>query len=210
MPYLLCGLGNPGSRYADTRHNLGFKVLDALAGRHGLSWSEQHGEYVSAAGDILGTEVILLKPMTYMNRSGRALRGFLASDHRLQDRFLVVTDDFALPMGRLRLRRSGSPGNHNGLASISHVLGNEEFARLRIGIGPLPQGKDPADFVLEEFSDRDRDSVDSMIEQAADAIESVLTGGFDKAMNQYNRRVVPADEDESASKEVAVDETPPE
>jgi PTH1 family peptidyl-tRNA hydrolase len=190
-PYLLCGLGNPGPRYADTRHNLGFMVVDRLSRLHGVRWRTGRARCDLGRGRIGPASVIFLKPRTYMNRSGLALEAFLDDEPVAPSRMLVIADDFALPLGRLRLRASGSAGGHRGLESIERSLGGGDYARLRLGVGPVPPGKDPADFVLEPFEDRERPAVQDMIERAARAVEVYLLDGPERAMSEFNR---PAEE----------------
>ena len=182
---LLVGLGNPGSKYAETRHNVGYMVLDQFAQRWpGQKWRAKF------SGDF--TDVVfedhrlgLLKPATYMNNSGLAVRQVMDFYRMDLENLLVVTDDMALDPGRLRLRRSGSPGGHNGLASITELLGTEEFARLRIGIGhsDLP---DSADYVLGRFSKQQWPPIKEALEQAVQALGSWLACGIDSTMNKFN------------------------
>lgn len=184
------GLGNPGPRYENTRHNLGFIVIDALAAAWRASWSAfasfEVGEVRTGDSDVL-----LVKPRTYMNRSGTALgaliaRGDLTVEDGVCDRLLVVLDDIALPLGRIRLRQRGSDGGHNGLKSIIASSGTREFPRLRLGVGPVPDGEDPADFVLEPFTADEREAVRRMVGQGVDCVEDVLRFGVTEAMNRHN------------------------
>jgi PTH1 family peptidyl-tRNA hydrolase len=183
---ILLGLGNPGPEYARTRHNLGFMVVDELARRHGVAVKERSRLALTGRGQVAGHEVLLAKPRTYMNLSGQAAVSLLAT-LRLPPRcMLVLVDDFNLPLGRLRLRRSGSPGGHNGLASITQALGTQDFPRLRLGIGPVPAGVDVVDWVLEEFYPDERQAVRDMIERAADCVECLLREGFEAAAQRFN------------------------
>lgn len=181
---LIVGLGNPGPRYESTRHNVGFRVADELAGRWKVDLGREqfHGWAGSA---VVGEErVLLLKPTTFMNRSGQAVQA-AGRFHRLEPAdLLVISDDFALPLGRLRMRARGSAGSHNGLSDIVNRLGSEEFARLRIGIGG-PVG-DPARYVLERFADAEEPIVRQVVLRAADAVECWLARGVEAAMNEYN------------------------
>jgi PTH1 family peptidyl-tRNA hydrolase len=183
------GLGNPGPEYEDTRHNAGFRLADHLAAR--WRWGPFRRE--ERAREVQGTwqtlPVRIVKPQTYMNRSGaaiaplRALPGFDPSIH-----LLILVDDVALPIGRFRLRGAGSAGGHNGLKSIEGVLQRQDYARLRIGVGPAPPGIDDlADFVLDEFTPDERDEISNLLDPMSEAVESWLEHGIEKAMNQFNR-----------------------
>ena len=180
----VCGLGNPGPRYHATRHNLGFMALDALSKRHSFSWKRSPGPAQTALWRAAGRTVTLIKPLTYMNESGVALarRGASGSGE-----LLVVCDDLNLPLGQLRLRSRGGSGGHKGLESIIERLGTEDFARLRLGIGGAPGGTDWVEYVLSEFAGEERETVDAMIEAAADAIETAVRAGLDAAMRRLSR-----------------------
>jgi len=185
---LLAGLGNPGARYAFTRHNVGFMVADRLAVRNGLLF-EKYGRIAALArGGFGGRRGLLLKPLTFMNRSGLAVGDCVDRYGLPPERLLAVSDEFALPLGRMRFRRSGSAGGHKGLASIIRTLGTEEFPRLRVGIGPLPEGRDAADFVLDPFSGAEREILDGVLTRAVEAATLWLeTGDAERCMNEYNR-----------------------
>ncbi len=160
------GLGNPGPEYALTRHNLGFMVVDLLAQRWGARWRPGRGDYWEAEG-----EALLVKPTTFMNLSGIAVRQ-LAERYGLEpEEILVIVDDVNLPFGRLRLRTKGSSGGHRGLESIIFHLGTENFPRLRVGIGPKPEGLSLADFVLSEFTEEERKNLPKVLEAAAQGAE---------------------------------------
>lgn len=180
---LLAGLGNPGPEYYATRHNVGFMVLDRLAQQEGLGFS------AASKWECLWTrwnEVILMKPMTYMNRSGDSIAGVLRY-FRIEPReLLVVVDDVALPLGRLRLRSSGSDGGHNGLGSTIAHLG-ENFPRLRIGVGAAADQADLVDHVLSSFSKTESAVIDRSVERATEAIRKVVDDGVETAMNLFNR-----------------------
>jgi PTH1 family peptidyl-tRNA hydrolase len=187
--FLVLGLGNPGQRYRDTRHNLGFRVVDELAAARRLAWQDAPGPSsatVLSMGARLG---VLAKPLTFMNRSGVAARELLAAllGPALPG-LLVVTDDLDLPLGRVRLRASGGHGGHNGLRSIIDVLGTRDFPRLRIGIGrPLEEGTDEVvDHVLDRFRPEERPAVDEAVLRARDAVEAFAERGIDAAMNRFN------------------------
>ena len=183
------GLGNPGSEYAETRHNAGFLLADHLARRWSLPPFRRVERARETAGTVGGSEVRLVKPFTYMNRSGAALaplRGL--SDFDPAQHLLILVDEVALPLGRFRLRGAGSAGGHNGLKSIEGALQRQDYARLRIGVGPKPTELDDlADYVLEEFLPDERKVVDDLLDPMADAVESWLTDGIELAMTRHNR-----------------------
>jgi peptidyl-tRNA hydrolase, PTH1 family len=183
------GLGNPGPEYEDTRHNAGFRLADRLATRWRLPPFRRGDRARETHGNWQSTAVRILKPQTYMNRSGaaiaplRALPEFDPSQH-----LLILVDDVALPVGRFRLRGAGSAGGHNGLKSIEGVLQRQDYARLRIGVGPAPPDLDDlADFVLDEFTAEERDEISKLLDPMTEAVESWLENGIEKAMNQFNR-----------------------
>ena len=185
----MVGLGNHGRAYRNTRHNVGFMVLDELCRRWSCSLREGRGEYYRAEASHGATAVVLIAPTTFMNNSGIAVRE-VAEEHMLPpERVLVVADDFALPLGTLRLRRGGSDGGHNGLASIIYHLNSATFPRLRCGIGVVDpfEGEDPATFVLSPFAPEEAKTVAAMVARAADAVESFVHSGIDRTMTQYNR-----------------------
>jgi PTH1 family peptidyl-tRNA hydrolase len=182
---LVVGLGNPGCRYENTRHNVGFLVVDKLAGSFDATRARRTFESEVRNADIADHRVLLLKPRTYMNLSGRAV-GACMHWHKLAlADLLVICDDFNLPLGKIRFRRQGSSGGHKGLDSLILHLGEGSFARLRAGIG-LRQGADPADYVLERFGAGERSEVAEMIDRAAAAVACWLKEGIDSCMNKYN------------------------
>lgn len=186
MISLVLGLGNPGERYRYTRHNIGFAVVGHLAVKSGLTeWYEQE-LYLWTGGDRRFRPVIAC-PVTYMNRSGLAARELLQRVGCLPQQMLVVVDDFNLPLGRMRLRRSGSDGGHNGLASITEELKTEDYPRLRVGIGPVSEDTGIVDFVLGEFEQSERERLPKILDTAASAIEVTVTDGVLAAMEQFNR-----------------------
>jgi len=183
----IVGLGNPGRDYERTRHNIGFLVLDELAARHGLSFRKSWWHpFEIAKGAVAGETVWLIKPQTFMNRSGLAVRPLLRRLKRLPDDLLVVFDDTALDWGRLRIRAQGSAGGHNGVQSVLDVLGDGAFGRIRVGIGTKPDMVSLSDYVLGPFSaDEQRDLAD-VTGRAADAVERVCQEGIARAMNVLN------------------------
>ena len=185
---VIVGLGNPGPEYDATRHNVGWWVLDRLAHDWALGPFRRDGRALRVEGVVAGLPVRLLKPLTYVNRSGQAL-GFLRQDEAFDAGrdLLVVVDDAALDVGRVRFRPRGSPGGHNGLKSISGALGSDEYPRLRLGVGSKPEGTDLADWVLSPMPEEDEDVVVGLLPGLAEAVEVWLTEGTEAAMNRFNR-----------------------
>jgi PTH1 family peptidyl-tRNA hydrolase len=192
IPQLIVGLGNPEPKYDKTRHNVGFEAIDAIARRSQISWSENrrfqalYGEGQSTTGNKLR----LLKPLTYMNRSGQAIRAATDWYKLPPESVLLVYDDMDLPVGRLRLRLSGSAGGHNGMKSAIAHLGTQDFPRLRIGIGKSGTDKDTVSHVLGKFSPQETQLMLEVLQLVVDAVEVSLKHGFEKAMNLYNSRAV--------------------
>ena len=184
---LIVGLGNPGREYAQTRHNIGFQVVSRLAEKHRLDFSRVQSEAIVASGRVGGVRVVLAKPQTWMNDSGRAV-GPLVRFYKVEPaRLLIVYDDLDRPSGSLRLRSEGGHGGHNGMRSIIERLGTQEFARLRIGIGRPPGRMDPAAYVLQAFTGRELEMVSDVLSQAEDAALAFVRDGIDAAMNRFNR-----------------------
>ena len=187
MKYLIIGLGNIGAEYAETRHNIGFKVLDALAGAsNALFTTGRYGDVAEVKHK--GRTRVLLKPSTYMNLSGKAVRYWLDTEKIPRENLLVVSDDIALPFGTLRMRQKGSAGGHNGLKNIAELLGSEEFARMRFGEGgDLPRGHQ-VDYVLGEWTPEEREAIPERLEIFGDAILSFATVGVERTMNFFNKK----------------------
>ena len=186
---MIVGLGNPGPEYEETKHNVGFWLIDSFAKRQGISLSEKKGEakvgrgrLATPSGEI---EFILVKPQTYMNRSGRSVRPLLHFFDLSPSELMVVYDDLDLPCGRIRIRPKGSAGGHRGMASIIETVGTDEFLRLRIGIGRDP-GQDPADYVLTPFRSEELKQVEESIDKAVEALPLLLEGRITEAMNQFH------------------------
>ncbi len=178
----IVGLGNPGSKYEFTRHNIGFRVIDLLSGRWGVRVERYE---CNALIGKKGSEIALVKPMTYMNRSGEALKELSLKYGASPSDFLIIYDDLHLPFGSIRIRKSGSSGGHKGMGSIISALGTEDIPRIRLGIGPPPpQGYEY--FVLSEFSDEEMRMLPIFLSRAADAIETIINEGIEKAMSIYN------------------------
>lgn len=185
---LVIGLGNPGKQYERTRHNVGFMVVEALAEKHRCIFRAGKGEYLISDTLRLAApeaELVLLKPLTYMNNSGLAVRHALDYFKFELAQLLVVSDDFQLPLGKLRLRLKGSEGGHNGLRSIAAHLGTQEFARLRLGIGAA-DAANSANYVLSPFAKLEQEELTQMIQKAANAVCDFALHGWQYVMNQYN------------------------
>jgi len=187
MKYLIVGLGNIGEEYRDTRHNIGFNVLDALAKASNIVFTD--GRYgATATLSIKGRTLILLKPSTYMNLSGNAVRYYMQKEKIALENVLVVVDDLALPFGTLRLKGKGSDAGHNGLKHIAATLGTENYARLRFGIGnDFPRGRQ-IDFVLGNFTEEDMKTMDERLEMAGEIVKSFCLAGISLTMNQFNKK----------------------
>ena len=184
--YLIVGLGNPGDEYADTRHNTGYMILDAFAKASNIVFSDKRYGYV-AETSLKGRKVILLKPTTFMNLSGNAVRYWLNKENIEQQRMLVVVDDVALPLGTLRLKAGGSNGGHNGLGHIQQLIG-QDYARLRVGIGnDFPRGMQ-VDWVLGHYSEEEMKVLAPQMDVAVEEIKSFVLAGINITMNQYNKR----------------------
>jgi len=184
--FLVLGLGNPGPEYAMTRHNLGFMVVDELAARHNLPVQERTRLALVGQGRIRDRQVVMAKPRTYMNLSGQAAQSLAARFEIPPQHLLALVDDFTIPLGRVRLRKDGGSGGHNGLTSLLECLGTRDFPRLRLGIGPLPPGTDQVDFVLGLFDPDQEEARRALIQRGADAVECFLELGLEAAMNQFN------------------------
>ena len=186
MWFLVIGLGNPGKDYSATRHNVGFRVVDCLAERHGVAYNKKQFFSQTGQGRIAQQKVLLLKPMTYMNQSGKAVQAAIAYLKVPAERVLVVHDDMDLSLGRIQVKQGGGHGGHRGLQSVIETLSNSEFTRIRIGIGKPTTGQDGADYVLEPFDSTERKVVDDVVERATEAIVVWLENGIVTAMNRYN------------------------
>ncbi len=187
--YIIAGLGNPDRKYQNTRHNIGFDVIDAIADRYDIAMGERKHKAVIGKGYIAGQKVVLVKPQTYMNLSGESLRvviDFYKVDEKQE--LIVISDDVSLDVGRIRIRKKGSAGGHNGLKNIIQHLGHDEFIRVRMGVGEKPQGRDLADYVLGHFTDQEREVMDESVKCAVQAIEVMITQGPEAAMNLYNKK----------------------
>ena len=187
VDWLLVCLGNPGDQYENTRHNVGFQVADAVAERHNVPIQRLKFRALTNTVTLGGQKVLLMKPVTYMNLSGEAVREAAAFYKVPPERILVVSDEVALAPGKIRVRRSGSAGGHNGLKNIIAHLGTDQFPRIRVGVGQKPHPDyDMADWVLGKFQGEDKKAVEEAVKRAADAAECLIQEGVDKAMNRYN------------------------
>ena len=187
VEWLLVCLGNPGDPYENTRHNVGFQVADEIAARKDVPVQRLKFRALTNTVELGGAKVLLMKPVTYMNLSGEAAREAAAFYKVPPERVLVVSDDVALPPGRLRIRKGGSAGGHNGLKNLIQHLGTDQFPRVRVGVGEKPHPDyDMADWVLGKLQGEDKKAVDAAVKRAADAVECLIREGPDRAMSRYN------------------------
>ena len=187
--YLIVGLGNPGDEYAGTRHNTGFMILDAFAKASNIVFDDRRYGFVGETS-LKGRKIFLLKPTTYMNLSGNAVRYWMNKENIAVERMLVVVDDLSLPLGALRLKGKGSNGGHNGLGNIQSVIGTQQYARLRVGIGnDFPKGMQ-IDWVLGKYDEDDMKALTPCIDTAVEIIKSFVLAGLDITMNQFNNKHV--------------------
>lgn len=185
--YIIAGLGNPSAKYKGTRHNMGFDVIDDIADRHNIDVDNKKFKGMYGKGIIHDEKVILLKPETFMNLSGESVRAavdFYKIDP--EEELIVVFDDISLDPGKIRIRGKGSAGGHNGIKNIISQLGTDKFKRIKVGVGEKPNGMDLADYVLGRFGKMDRITVDKGIDDAARAVEIMISEGIEKAMNTFN------------------------
>lgn len=187
--YLIAGLGNPGRKYERTKHNVGFDVINYVTDRHGIPFSCIQFQAECGKGIIAGQKVLLAEPLTYMNLSGEAVAA-LVNYYKLdpEEDLVVIYDDISLDPGQIRIRKKGSAGGHNGIKNIIARLGTDKFKRIRVGIGEKPDRWDLADYVLAPFTPENREKVEEAVKDAADALEMILSGDTDGAMNRYNHK----------------------
>lgn len=189
--YIIVGLGNPGKQYENTRHNIGFDVIDKLAEEENIAVLEKKHKAIIGKGYVAGKKCILAKPQTFMNLSGESVReliDYYKADETAQ--LIVISDDISLDVGQLRIRKKGSAGGHNGLKNIISHLGHDSFIRIKMGVGEKPGGYDLADYVLGHFSVGERGIMNEAAARAAEAIRMIITQDADAAMNAYNRKNV--------------------
>lgn len=187
--YIIAGLGNPGMKYQHTRHNAGFDVIDLLADKYNIKITEKKFQALCGFGMIQGQKVLLMKPMTFMNKSGESIAeaaGFYKIDTETE--LMVIYDDISLAPGRIRVRKKGSAGGHNGIKDIIAHTGTQVFPRVKVGVGEKPQGWDLADHVLGRMSKEDRQQAEDAFEDAVSAVEMILLGQIDQSMNNYNSK----------------------
>lgn len=184
--YIIAGLGNPETKYDKTRHNIGFRIVDELADRHNISFDIKKHKGMCGRGVINNQKVILVKPLTYMNLSGECIRAVCDYYKATPEDVIIAFDDISLDVGKLRIRKKGSAGGHNGIKSIIAHLGSDNFKRLKFGVGDKPKGMDLADHVLGRFSKEDEEKACEGIGKACDALECMIADGADAAMNKYN------------------------
>ncbi len=187
--YIITGLGNPGREYENTRHNIGFDVVEKIAEQEHIAVQEKKHRAVIGKGLVEGQRCILAKPQTFMNLSGESVR-MLVDYYRLDaaSDLIVISDDVNLDMGQLRIRKEGSAGGHNGLKNIISHLGLDTFIRVRVGVGRKPEGRDLADYVLGHFTAQERRVMDEAAVRAAEAVHVIISKGPDAAMNEFNRK----------------------
>ena len=186
-PFLaIVGLGNPGPEYAGTRHNAGFWCIDTLARKHDIKLERRHRSAIIGEGEIGDNRVVLVKPRTFVNRSGAAVSYLKARYSLPTDRILIICDDINLLPGKLRLRRRGSAGGHNGIKSVIEAGGSQDFPRLRIGVGRPSGGTGQIEYVIGPMEPEDREVVDQAVERAADAVACLLSEGIDETMSRFN------------------------
>ena len=189
--FIIVGLGNPTAEYAGTRHNVGFDVIDAIADKYNIAVTERKNRAFCGKGIIGGQKVVLVKPQTYMNLSGESVRGvmdFYKVDPETE--ILIIFDDVSLDVGQLRIRKKGSAGGHNGIKSIIQHLGTSDFQRITVGVGEKPKDYDLADYVLGHFSKAEKEIMQDGYKRAITAVELILQGDIDMAMNEFNKKVV--------------------
>ncbi len=188
--FIIVGLGNPTKEYEGTRHNVGFDIIDALADKYNISVTEREKRAFCGKGIIEGQKVLLAKPQTYMNLSGESVRGLI--DYYKIDtetELLVIFDDISLDVGQLRIRKKGSAGGHNGIKNIIQHLGNTVFQRIKVGVGEKPKEYDLANYVLGHFSKAEREVMEDGYQNAIEAVEMIVRGDIDAAMNIFNKKV---------------------
>lgn len=188
--YIIIGLGNPGKDYAGTRHNVGFQIIDKIAEKYDIGVMENKHKALIGKGYINGQKVILVKPQTFMNLSGESVRAVI-DYYKIeeQEELIVIYDDISMEVGQIRIRKKGSAGGHNGIKNIIAHLGHDVFLRVKVGVGEKPKGYDLADYVLGHFNKAEQETMDDSRSRAAEAVQLLISGKVDEAMNQYNKKV---------------------
>jgi peptidyl-tRNA hydrolase, PTH1 family len=189
FPFLVIGLGNPGREYKDTRHNIGFQVIDRLCKVMGISLSRMQSKALVGLGTLEGCRVVVAKPQTFMNLSGQSVGGLVRFYKAPLEQVIIAHDDLDLPLGTLRLRPGGGSAGQKGMASIIQQLGTQDFARLRMGIGRPPGQMDPAAYVLQRFSSGEQDLLEQVLDRAEAAVRTFVRDGLNSAMNNHNGSV---------------------
>ena len=187
--WVVIGLGNPGKRYAATRHNVGFVLIQRLVDKRNAKLKKRKYSAKAAQVELDDSPVLLVKPWTHMNRSGVAVKELIEWTGVKANRLLVVYDDLDIPLGEIRIRKTGGPGTHNGMASIVQEINSTKFPRIRIGIGPLPPGFDATEYVLAGFRKEERPVLEDCLAMAEEAVVLIMTRGVETAMNKFNRKV---------------------
>jgi len=189
--FIIVGLGNPTKEYEGTRHNVGFEVIDRIADKYNISVTDRKSRAFCGKGIIAGQKVLLVKPQTYMNLSGESVRG-LVDYYKIDEEseLLVIFDDISLDVGQLRIRKKGSAGGHNGIKNIIAHLGSNVFNRIKVGVGEKPKEYDLADYVLGHFSKAEQELMENGYKNVIEAVELILQGEIDEAMNRFNKKVV--------------------
>jgi len=184
--YIVIGLGNPGSKYDNTKHNVGFNVIDLLADRFKIKVNKLKFKALSGDGIIEGERVLLVKPQTFMNLSGESVREIIDWYKATLNNIIIVYDDVDLPLGKIRVRPKGSSGTHNGMKSVVYQIQSDDFPRVRIGVGRPPEEWDLADYVLSKFSSEERKIINGSVSLAGDSVIEIIKSGVESAMNRYN------------------------
>ena len=188
--FIVVGLGNPGDKYSNTMHNVGFDTIDLLCNKFNVSLKKLKFKSLYGEGKIANKKVVFVKPQTFMNLSGQSIQAVKQWYKVPEERIIIIFDDIDLPMGTVRVKRSGSAGTHNGMKSAIYQLGKDNFPRVKIGIGPKPANWDLADYVLSHFSNNDREIINKSEESASLAVEEIITNGVEAAMIKYNGSVL--------------------
>lgn len=186
--YIIVGLGNPTREYAGTRHNIGFDAITRIADDYNISLDMKKHKSLCGRGFIEGKKVVLAQPQTYMNLSGEAVRELKDFYKVSNDKIIIIYDDISLDVGQIRVRQKGSAGGHNGIKSIINHLNNEEFPRIKVGVGDKPRGWDLADYVLGRFSQEEEEVIRETLKRTSTACTCMVTKGIDEAMNQFNKK----------------------
>ncbi|MDF2591728.1 MAG: peptidyl-tRNA hydrolase [Clostridia bacterium] len=185
--YVIVGLGNPGDRYAGTKHNIGFITIDYLAEQSGIKLNKTKHKAILGEGTIGGEKVLLVKPQTFMNLSGQSVMDIVNFYKVPSQNLIVIYDDIDLPVGKVRIRPSGSSGTHNGMRNIIYLINNQEFPRIRIGVGKQPDYMDLADYVMTKFNGEEKPLMEDAVKRSAMAVEEIVKSGINIAMNKYNK-----------------------